>query len=159
MCDGQGGSGTPLALAHAMRGTIWVTDREPGIRLLFGELLPTADLLDPDELNRRLGTDRRPDALVIDGTQLLQLPARQRAELLALPRVLVCTGLSLTSIPMSVVAGPGVSVLAKPFCVEDLEVAIEWLRGMPSPPPAPDPLPLIATARRRRAGGAARPPA
>jgi hypothetical protein len=138
-----------------MRGTIWVTDREPGIRLLFGELLPEADLLDPDEFLRRLHTDGRPEALIVDGTQLLELPAGQRSDLLSLPRVLVCTGLSLTSIPMSVVAGPGVSVLAKPFCVEDLEVAIEWLRGVPAQPPSPDALPAIAAARRRRAGGAA----
>ena len=134
-----------------------MTDREPGIRLLFGELLPEADLLDPPELLRRLHADARPQALIIDGTQLLQLTARQRAELLALPRVLVCTGLSLTSIPMSLVAGPGVSVLAKPFCIEDLEVAIEWLRGVPAEPAAPDPMPPIGAARRRRAGGAAGP--
>lgn len=134
-----------------------MTDREPGIRLLFGELLPEADLLDPPELLRRLHADARPQALVIDGTQLLELTARQRAELLALPRVLVCTGLSLTSIPMSLVAGPGVSVLAKPFCIEDLEVAIEWLRGVPAEPASPDPMPPIDAARRRRAGGAAGP--
>ena len=141
-----------------MRGTIWVTDREPGIRLLFGELMPEAEVLDPDELRRRLLTHGRPDALVIDGTQLLELPGRQRAELLTLPRVLVCTGLSLTSIPMSLVAGPGVSVLAKPFCVEDLEIAVEWLRGLPAPPAPHDPLPAIGAAPRRRAGGAAGPP-
>jgi len=138
-----------------MRGTIWVTDREPGIRLLFGELLPEADLLDPGELLTRLRAAHRPAALVIDGTQLLELPARRRTELLALPRVLVCTGLSLTSIPMSLVAGPGVSVLAKPFCVEDLETAIEWLRAAPVEPVAPGPLPAITPARRRRTGGAA----
>ena len=138
-----------------MRGMIWITDREPGIRLLFGELLPEADLLHPDELLRRLRSEARPDALIIDGTQLLQLPARQRAEVLALPRVLICTGLSLTAIPMSVVAGPGVSVLAKPFCVDDLEVAIEWLRGAAGARPAPDPLPALDAARRRREGGAA----
>lgn len=155
MCDGRGRSGTPLAHAAPMRGTIWVTDREPGIRLLFGELLPQAELLDPPALLDRLRTDRRPDALVIDGTQLLELPARQRSSLLALPRVLVCTGLSLTAIPMSLIAGPGVSVLAKPFCVEDLEIAVEWLRGTPAKPAAPDPLPEITGARRGRAGGAA----
>ena len=132
-----------------------MTDREPGIRLLFGELLPDADLLDPAELLRRLGTDARPDALIVDGTQLLELPARQRAALLTLPRVLICTGLSLTSIPMSLIAGPSVSVLAKPFCVEDLEVAIEWLRAAPAEPPAPDALPALNAARRRRQGGAA----
>lgn len=140
-----------------MRGTIWVTDREPGIRLLFGELMPEADLLAPDELVRQLGTDQRPDALVIDGTQLLGLGPRQRSELLALPRVLICTGLSLTSIPMSVVSGPGVSVLAKPFCVEDLEIAVEWLRGRPAHPASPDPLPSLDAAARRRPGGAAGP--
>jgi hypothetical protein len=140
-----------------MRGTIWVTDREPGIRHLFGELMPEADLLDPDELLRRLRADGRPDALVIDGTQLLELTGSQRAELLSLPRVLVCTGLALTSIPMSLVAGPGVSVLAKPFCVEDLEIAIEWLRSVPAEPVSPDPPFAIAAARRRRARGAAGP--
>lgn len=141
-----------------MRGTIWVTDREPGIRLLFGELLPQAELLDPSELTDRLSRGEYPDALVIDGTQLLELTDCQRAILLALPRVLVCTGLSLTSIPMSLVAGPGVSVLAKPFCVEDLEVAVEWLRGSAADPDPPDPLPaIVAARRRRRAGGAAGP--
>jgi hypothetical protein len=138
-----------------MRGTIWVTEREPGIRLLFGELMPDADLLDPDQLLQRLRETPRPDALVIDGTQLLGLTARQRAELLGLPRVLVCTGLSLTSIPMTLVAGPGVSVLAKPFCVADLEVAVEWLRGASAEIPSPDPRPAVAAARRRRADGAA----
>ena len=138
-----------------MRGTVWVTDREPGIRLLFGELLPEAELIDPRAFVQRLHGSRRPEALVIDGTQLLELPAHQRSSLLSLPRVLVCTGLSLTSIPMSLVAGPGVSVLAKPFCVEDLEVAIEWLRGTPTTSASPDPLPAITGARRRRAGGAA----
>lgn len=137
-----------------MRGTIWVTDREPGIRLLFGELMPEADLLDPRELIRRLDNQERPGALVVDGTQLLELSPRQRADLLGLPRVLVCTGLSLTSIPMSLIAGSGVSVLAKPFCVEDLDVAIEWLRSVPPEPAPPGPV-ASATARRRRAGGAA----
>lgn len=75
---------------------------------------------------------------------------RLHRELLALPRVLVCTGLSLTSMPMSLVAGPGVSVLAKPFCVEDLEVAVEWLRGSSAAPALPDLPPVIAAARRRR---------
>lgn len=140
-----------------MRGTIWVTDREPGIRLLFGELMPEADLLDPDQLLQRLRATPRPDALVIDGTQLLGLTARQRAELLGLPRVLVCTGLSLTSIPMTLIAGPEVSVLAKPFCIEDLEVAVEWLRGPSADPPSLDPRPALDAARRRRAGGAAGP--
>ncbi len=136
-----------------MRGTIWVTDREPGIRLLFGELLPEALLLDPDQLIRRLQANERPDALVIDGTQLLELPSRQRAALLGLPRLLVCTGLSLPSIPISLVVGPGVSVLAKPFCVEDLEVAVEWLRDARSEPRPAEPLRAIAASRRRRASG------
>ncbi len=70
-----------------------------------------------------------PDALVIDGTQLLELPARQRRTVLKLPRVLICTGLPLPSLPMSLISGPAVAVLAKPFCVEDLEAAVEWLRG------------------------------
>ena len=139
-----------------MRGTIWITDREPGIRLLFGELMPEAEVIDPDGLIRRLRLPGRPEALVIDGTQLLGLSARQRSALLALPRVLICTGLSLTSIPMSLVAGPNVSVLAKPFCVEDLEVAIEWLRGASSVQ-APAAVPILDAARRRRGPRAPRP--
>lgn len=138
-----------------MRGTIWVTDREAGIRLLFGELLPEADLVDPHDLVRRLAAGRRPEGLVIDGTQLLELPARWRRALLGLPRVLVCTGLSLTSIPVSLIAGPGVSVLAKPFCVEDLEVAVGWLRAVAVEEAAAPDLPALVTTSRRRN---ARPP-
>ena len=133
-----------------MRGTIWVTDREPGVRLLFGELMPEADVIEPGELGRRLRLPDRPEALVIDGTQLLELSARQRSALLALPRVLICTGLSLTSIPMSLVAGPNVSVLAKPFCIEDLEVAIEWLREGPIEPASAALPALDAVGPRRR---------
>jgi hypothetical protein len=149
-------SGIGIALAPAMRGTIWITDREPGIRLLFGELMPEAEVIEPGELNRRLRLPDRPEAMVIDGTQLLELSARQRATLLALPRVLVCTGLSLTSIPMSLVAGPNVSVLAKPFCVEDLEVAVEWLREGSSEP-APSAVPILDAVSRRRGHRAPRP--
>jgi DNA-binding transcriptional LysR family regulator len=88
--------------------------------------------------------------MVIDGTQLLELPARQRSAVLELPRVLVCTGIMLSSLPMDLVSGgPGVAVLAKPFCVEDLEAAVEWLRGMPGAP-MPSPLPFAALVQRRR---------
>ena len=112
-----------------MAGLIWVSDREPGVRQLFAELLPEAEVLAPDELETRVAVGQHPDALVIDGTQLLELPARRRNALLQLPRVLVCTGMLLASMPMKIVAGPNVAVLAKPFCVDDLEAALEWLRG------------------------------
>jgi hypothetical protein len=120
-------SGILLALRAGV-GTIWISDRDPGIRQLFAELMPEAAVLTPDELVGRLRSGDRPAALVIDGTQLLELSAARRRELLRLPRTLICTGLALTSIPMDVVAGPGVAVLAKPFCVEDLETAVAWLR-------------------------------
>ena len=109
-------------------GTIWVTDREPGIRDLFGELIAEAEVLDPAELEGRLAIGLRPDALVIDGTQFLALSARQRRDLQALPRLLICTGIALSSLPMELVAGPGVAILAKPFCVDDLDAAVQWLR-------------------------------
>ena len=112
-----------------MAGLLWVSDREPGVRELFAELLPEAEVLMPDELDARMALGQRPDALVIDGTQLLELPARRRSALLALPRVLVCTGMLLASMPMKIVTGPNVAVLAKPFCVDDLEAAVEWLNG------------------------------
>ena len=73
-----------------------------------------------------------PDALVIDGTQLMELPARRRHAMLKLPRVLICTGMLLASLPMKIVSGPNVAVLGKPFCVEDLEAALDWLRDAPS---------------------------
>lgn len=132
-----------------MAGLVWVTDREPGVRLFFGELLPEADVLSPDELNDRLSLGQRPDAMVIDGTQLLELPPRRRAEVLALPRVLICTGMPLASIPMHLITGPGVAVLAKPFCVEDLEAAIEWIRGVATPVRA-EGAPFGALVQRRR---------
>lgn len=133
-----------------MAGILWITDREPGIGVLFGELLPEAEVLTPDELHSRLGIGQRPDAIVIDGTQLLELEPARRRTLLALPRVLVCTGMSLASIPMNLISGPGVAVLAKPFCVEDLEVAIEWVRGAPTEPP-PESVGFGTLVQRRRA--------
>ena len=138
----------------AVAGLLWVSDREPGVRELFSELLPDAEVLLPDELDARLALGQRPDALIIDGTQLLELPARRRSALLALPRILICTGMLLASIPMKIVSGPNVAVLAKPFCVDDLEAAIEWLRGaadVTSPAPA-----VSAVVRRPRPRGARR---
>ena len=99
------------------------------MRELLAELVPEAETLAPEELQSRLSAGVMPGALVIDGTQLLELPARLRRSVLRLPRVLICTGLPLPSLPMSLISGPAVAVLAKPFCVEDLEAAVEWLRG------------------------------
>lgn len=132
-------------MAGTMAATIWVSDREPGIRLLFGELIPEALVLTPEALVERLRAGDEPDALVVDGTQLLELPAARRRRLLGLPRVLICTGVPLTSLPMHLIAGPGVAVLAKPFCVDDLESAIAWLREAA---PAPDQPSLAAVAAR-----------
>ena len=136
-----------------MAGLLWVSDREPGIRGLFAELLPEAEVLAPDELKSRLGMGQRPDGLVIDGTQLLELPVSLRKSLLHLPRVLVCTGMLLASIPVNIVAGPNVAVMAKPFSVEDLESAIEWLRGAPRalPPISSRAAALVQRRRPRRA--------
>jgi hypothetical protein len=134
-----------------MAGVLWVTDREPGIRQLFAELLPEAEVLRPDELDDRLALGQRPDAIVIDGTQLLELPPEHRRELTApAVRVLVCTGLLLASIPTNLVSGPGVAVLAKPFCVEDLEAAAEWIRGGLAPPSPEAAMPFGALVQRRR---------
>ena len=132
-----------------MAGMLWVSDREPGILDLFAELLPEAEVVEPDELEARLGLGQRPDAMIIDGTQLLDLPARQRADVLKLPRVLICTGIMLASMPIDLVSSPGVAVLAKPFCVEDLEAAVEWLRGAPGTLPSPS-TPFAALVQRRR---------
>jgi len=119
-----------------MAGMLWVSDREPGIRELLSELLPEAELLDPDELAGRLHLGQKPDALVVDGTQLLEMPLLLQQRLLRTDRLLVCTGLSLAGLPSRLVAHPNVAVLGKPFCVEDLEAAVEWLRGAPAPIPA-----------------------
>ena len=132
-----------------MAGMLWVSDREPGILELFGELLPDAETLTPADLDTRLALGQRPDALIIDGTQLLELPARRRSDLLKLPRLLVCTGMSLGSMPPDLVTEPGVAVLAKPFCLEDLEAAVEWLRGSPEELPAPSVLSSALVQRRR----------
>jgi hypothetical protein len=133
-----------------MAGMLWVSDREPGIRELFAELLPEAEVLGPDELLARLSLGQHPDAMIIDGTQLLELPRATRAALLGLPRLLICTGILLASMPTTLISGPGVAVLAKPFCVEDLEAAVEWLRGVPGALPTPS-APFGALVQRRRA--------
>jgi hypothetical protein len=129
---------------------LWISDREPGVRQLFAELFPDGEVLEPDELSARLSLGQRPDALIIDGTQLLEMPPGQRSSLLELPRLLICTGMLLASMPMNLVSGPGVAVLAKPFCIEDLEAAAEWLRGTPGPLPAPS-APFSTLVQRRRA--------
>jgi hypothetical protein len=133
---------------------VWVSDREPGVRELFAELMSEAENLTPDELDARIALGQRPDALVIDGTQLMELPAGRRRTILALPRVLICTGMMLASLPMKIVRGPNVAVLAKPFCVEDLEAALDWLRGMPTaiPPGAEGLAPVFERPRSRRSG-------
>ena len=132
-----------------MAGMLWVSDRERGILDLFSELLPEAEALAPDELETRLGVGQRPDAMIIDGTQLLELPARARTTILGLPRVLICTGRLLASLPTTLISSPGVAMLAKPFCIEDLEAAVEWLRGGPGDLPAPS-VPFSALVQRRR---------
>ena len=134
-------------------GLVWVSDREAGVRELFGELMPDAEILTPDELDARSALGQRPDALVIDGTQLMELPPRRRTAILALPRVLICTGMLLASMPMRIVRGPNVAVLAKPFCIEDLEAALDWLRGTPSafPPASGQLASMLDRPRSRRA--------
>jgi hypothetical protein len=136
---------------------VWVSDREPGVRELFAELLPEAEMLTPDELDARTAIGQRPDALVIDGTQLMELPARRRRAMLQLPRVLICTGMLLASLPMKIVSGPNVAVLGKPFCVEDLEAALDWLRDAPSAPPSSDQVASVLQRPRSRRSGATLP--
>lgn len=136
-----------------MTGALWVTDREPGIRALWRELIPEAEVLDPAELDGRLAIGLRPDALVVDGTQFLALAPDVRDELLALPRLLICTGISLASLPMELVAGPGVAILAKPFCVSDLETAVAWLRDALVAPHPPSAAPIATLVQRRRRRG------
>jgi hypothetical protein len=134
-----------------MAGMLWVTDREPGVRQLFAELLPGAEVLSPDELDSRLAVGQRPDGLVIDGTQLLELHSAIRDDLLALPRLLICTGLPLASLPPRFVSRPTVAALAKPFCVDDLEAATEWVRdGLDPAPRAPSPSTAVVQRRRPR---------
>ncbi len=132
-----------------MATTLWVSDREAGVRDLFAELLPEAEILTPAELTSRLTDGRRPDAQIIDGTQLLELPPAVRSSLLELPRLLICTGILLASMPMNLISGPGVTVLAKPFCMEDLEAAVEWIRGTPSAV-HPESVPFGVLVQRRR---------
>ena len=132
---------------------VWVSDREPGVREILAELMPEAEMLTPDELNTRTALGQRPDALVIDGTQFMELPARRRRALLQLPRVLICTGMLLASLPMKIVSGPNVAVLGNPFCVEDLEAALDWLRDTPSASPAAEQVASVLQKPRSRRSG------
>ena len=52
--------------------------------------------------------------------------------------------------PMKIVAGPNVAVMGKPFCVEDLEAAIEWLRGTSAPGVDDELASLLSKPRMRR---------
>ena len=128
---------------------MWISDRDPDIRAFFAEIVPEAEILAPDELASRLALGQRADALIIDGTQLLELPPAERATVLELPRVLICTGMLLASMPLNLISGPSVAVLAKPFCVEDLEAAVDWLRDAPRAPLDPS-VPMAAILDRPR---------
>lgn len=132
-----------------MAGMLWVTDRDADARLFFRQLVPEAEVLTPEDLTTRIRLGQRPDGLVIDGTQLLELAPDHRTEVLALPRVLICTGMLLASMPMNLISGPGVAVLAKPFCIEDLEAGIEWIRGA-SGTLRPEHVPFGVLVQRRR---------
>ena len=116
----------PGTTATAM---IWVSDRQTGIRDLLAELVPLAEPLDPLAVRTRLDAGDRPEGLVIDGTQLYELAPDQRAIVLELPRVLICTGLALVGLPAELFDLPNVAVLAKPFALEDLESALAWVIG------------------------------
>jgi hypothetical protein len=120
--------GTALAPPKGTR-MIWVSDRQPGIRDLLAELVPLAEPLDPQEVETRLDAGDRPEGLVIDGTQLLELAPDQRAAALDLPRVLICTGLALVGLPKELFDLPNVAILAKPFAIDDLESALAWVIG------------------------------
>jgi hypothetical protein len=112
-----------------MTSMIWVSDRQQGMRELLGELVPLAEALDPQEIRARLDEGDRPAGLVIDGTQLYELAPDQRAAVLKLPRVLICTGLSLVGLPADLFDLPNVAILAKPFAIDDLESALAWVIG------------------------------
>lgn len=150
VCD-PANSALRLLFGRIVSAAIWVSDREPGMRLLLGELIAEAEVLDPVELDGRLAIGLRPDALVVDGTQFLSLGHRVREELQALPRLLICTGLALPSLPIELVSGPGVAILAKPFATDDLDAAIAWLRdGVGSSPAHAAAVSTVVQRRRRR---------
>ncbi len=121
----KGGSG----LAPPASAVIWVSDRQDAIRDLLAELVPDAEALDPSDTRSRLDAGERPDGLVIDGTQLFELAPDQRAIVLKLPRVLICTGLPLVGLPAELFDLPNVAILAKPFALQDLESALAWVIG------------------------------
>lgn len=129
----SGDRGAPLAVPSAMPmpGVTWISDRDADIRRFFAEVVPDAEVMAPAELTVRLRAGMRPTGLVIDGTQLLALPVRLHRAVIALPRLLVCTGLSLVGLPAELHRRQNVIVLAKPFCIEDLEAALEWLTDAP----------------------------
>ena len=112
-----------------MTSMIWVSDRQQGMRELLAELVPLAEALDPQEIRARLDEGDRPAGLVIDGTQLYELAPDQRAAVLKLPRVLICTGLSLVGLPRDLFELANVAILAKPFAIDDLESALAWVIG------------------------------
>jgi hypothetical protein len=121
--------GSTQSAPPAATGTIWVSDRQVGMRELLAELVPLAEKLDPREVPTRLDAGDRPAGLVIDGTQLFELAPDQRAIVLKLPRVLICTGLALVGLPPDLFDLPNVAILAKPFALEDLESALAWVIG------------------------------
>ena len=108
---------------------VWVVEPNDETRALLREIAPQdAELMDDREFRRRIDRGARPNALLIDGTCLLQLDG-QRPALEGIVRTLIVTGHSADAMPGGYLQRPSVQFLRKPFRLHDMERAMRWLTG------------------------------
>jgi hypothetical protein len=108
---------------------VWVVEPNDETRALLREIAPQdAELMDDQEFRRRIDRGARPNALLIDGTCLLQLDG-QRPALEGIVRTLIVTGRAADALPRGYLRRPSVQFLRKPFHLHDMERAMRWLTG------------------------------
>jgi hypothetical protein len=108
---------------------VWVVEPNDETRALLREIAPQgAELMDDREFRRRIERGARPNALLIDGTCLLELDG-QRPALDGIVRTLVVTGRERGALPLGYLQRPSVQFLRKPFRLHDMERAMRWLTG------------------------------
>lgn len=108
---------------------LWLSDGDEGIRDLYADLAPGCLLLSPDRLLERLDAGERPSGLVVDGLTLRRMPPDVLNVVLALPRLVVCTGRAAEIADLIDPEDNQVRLLPKPFSLDEFESLLRWLSG------------------------------
>lgn len=106
---------------------LWLCDTDDGIRDLYADLAPHAELLTPAQLVERLDSGQRPGGLLIDGATLRGLAPDLLRLTLELRRVAVCTGRASDVQELIGAAVEHARIIEKPFALDEFERMLDWL--------------------------------